>query len=97
MQEDLAEWPLKRILHWQTLLRAQVIENQCYMAAMNCVGKTGGETFGGSSAIYSPRGETLVEGDSIQCGLLTAVLDMDQVEKVRQAIPVFKDRRVDIY
>ena len=92
-----AEWPLRRIAHWQTLLRARSIENQCFVAAVNCVGEIGGETFGGSSAIFSPWGETLVEGNSNQPGLLTATLDMAQVEKIRQTIPVFKDRRVDLY
>jgi omega-amidase len=92
-----AEWPLRRVMHWQTLLRARSIENQCFVAAVNCVGETGGETFGGSSAILSPWGETLVEGSTDQPGLLTATLDMSQVEKVRQTIPVFKDRREDLY
>jgi omega-amidase len=92
-----AEWPLRRVMHWQTLLRARSIENQCFVAAVNCVGETGGETFGGSSAIFSPWGETLVEGSTNEPGLLSATLDMAQVEKVRQTIPVFKDRRADLY
>jgi predicted amidohydrolase len=92
-----AEWPLRRIAHWQTLLRARAIENQCFVAAVNCVGEIGGETFGGSSAIISPWGETLVEGNSNQPGLFTAVIEMSQVVQVRQTIPVFKDRRPDLY
>jgi len=92
-----AEWPLRRIAHWQTLLRARAIENQCFVAAANAVGETGGETFGGCSAIYSPWGDALVEGSLDQPGFLTAILDLEQVEKVRQAIPVFQDRRPEVY
>jgi omega-amidase len=92
-----SEWPLRRVGHWQTLLKARAIENQCFIAAVNCVGVTGEETFAGSSAIISPWGETLVEGSTDQAGLLTATLDITQVEKVRQTIPIFQDRRYDIY
>jgi len=80
-----------------TLLRARAIENQCFVAAANAVGETGGETFGGCSAIYSPWGDALVEGSLDQPGFLTAILDLEQVEKVRQAIPVFQDRRPEVY
>jgi omega-amidase len=92
-----AEWPLQRIAHWQTLLRARAIENQCFIAAVNSTGETGGETFGGSSAIISPWGEVLVEGTTSRPDLLTATVDMDQVVDIRQRIPIFKDRRPDLY
>ena len=92
-----AEWPLQRIAHWQTLLRARAIENQCFVAATNCTGVTGAETFGGCSAVISPWGETLVEGTPDQLELLTTTIDLDQVSKVRQRIPILQDRRPDLY
>jgi predicted amidohydrolase len=92
-----SEWPLKRINHWKILLQARAIENQMFIAAVNCVGKTGNEIFGGASAIISPWGELLAEGDSQSDALLTADVDFDEVEHVRQIIPVFQDRRPDIY
>ncbi|MCY9218970.1 carbon-nitrogen family hydrolase, partial [Bacillus haynesii] len=27
-----AEWPLARLDHWQSLLKARAIENQCFVA-----------------------------------------------------------------
>jgi len=87
----VAEWPIKRIDHWRTLLRARAIENQMFVAAVNRVGTTNGETFGGHSTIIDPWGQTLVEGDT-SAGLLTAEIDLREVERVRVRIPVFEDR-----
>jgi omega-amidase len=92
-----AEWPSTRISHWQTLLRARAIENQCYVVAVNAVGVTGSETFGGKSAIISPWGETLIEGPGDGPALLTMTIDLDQVKQVRERIPIFQDRRPELY
>jgi omega-amidase len=92
-----AEWPEQRITHWQTLLRARAIENQCFMAAVNSAGQTGGETFGGRSSVISPWGEVLVEGVAAQPEMLTVSIDLQQVAVIRSRIPVFKDRRPGLY
>ena len=91
-----AEWPARRAYHWQTLLRARAIENQMFLAGCNRVGESKGEVFGGGSAVIDPWGEAVVEGGSTET-LLTAEIDLDQVDVVRQRIPVFKDRRPEIY
>jgi omega-amidase len=91
-----AEWPARRAYHWQTLLRARAIENQMFLAGCNRVGESKGEVFGGGSAVIDPWGEAVVEGGSGET-LLTAEIDLDQVDAVRQRIPVFKDRRPEIY
>jgi omega-amidase len=93
----VAAWPIQRIDHWKTLLRARAIENQVFMIAVNCVGNSGSTTFGGSSAVISPGGETLIEGSQADEELLTIEIDMEQVDHVRKKIPVFNDRRPDIY
>ena len=83
--------------HWQTLLCARAIENQMVVAGCNRVGTDpGATTFGGRSAIFDAWGEPLVEA-SEQETLLTAEVDLASVEQVRQKIPVFDDRRPDIY
>jgi omega-amidase len=91
-----AEWPARRAYHWQTLLRARAIENQMFLAGCNRVGESKGEVFGGGSAVIDPWGEAVVEGGSGET-LLTAEIDLDQVDAVRNRIPVFKDRRPEIY
>jgi omega-amidase len=92
-----AEWPIARVQHWKTLLRARAIENQMFVVGVNCVGKIGNETFGGSSVIISPWGETIAEANSLDEQLITAEIDLDQVDEIRKKIPVFEDRRPDIY
>jgi predicted amidohydrolase len=91
-----AEWPNPRLAHWQTLLRARAIENQMYVAACNRVGSDPGNTFFGHSCVIDPWGEILVEGDD-QESLLMTTIDMEKVAEVRRKIPVFNDRRPDVY
>ncbi|MBI5715176.1 MAG: carbon-nitrogen family hydrolase, partial [Chloroflexi bacterium] len=91
-----AEWPARRTAHWQTLLRARAIENQMVVIAVNRVGESNGEIFGGRSAVIDPWGEAIVEGDDQQ-SLLHAEIDMGLVDEVRKRIPIFEDRREDVY
>ena len=91
-----AEWPSRRADHWRTLLRARAIENQMFVAGCNRVGESKGEHFGGASAIIDPWGEAVVEGGATE-GLLTAEIDLDLVDDVRERIKVFQDRRPEIY
>jgi len=92
-----AEWPDRRIEHWKILLRARAIENQCFMFAVNCVGVSSKEQFGGFSAAVSPWGETIAEGNGSDEMLLHAEFDTEQIDQARQFMPVFQDRRPDAY
>ena len=91
-----AEWPSKRLAHWQTLLRARAIENQMFVLACNRVGESKGDVFGGGSAVIDPWGEAVVEGGDQEV-LLTTEIDLSRVDDIRARIPVFKDRRADLY
>lgn len=91
-----AEWPAARVEHWRALLRARAIENQCFVLACNAAGTSGSLVVGGYSAIIDPWGQYLAEGDS-EPTLLTAELDMAAVAEARGIIPVYQDRREDIY
>jgi predicted amidohydrolase len=91
-----SEWPHPRLAHWRTLLRARAIENQMYIVACNRVGNSKNTDFFGHSCIIDPWGEIVVEGGESEI-LLTADIDLDLVESVRAKIPVFADRRPDLY
>ncbi|MEM7331838.1 MAG: carbon-nitrogen family hydrolase [Chloroflexota bacterium] len=91
-----AEWPHPRLKHWQTLLKARAIENQMFIIACNRVGETKGTSFFGHSCIIDPWGETVIEAGETEV-LLTATIDTAVVDEVRQRIPVFEDRREDLY
>ncbi len=91
-----SEWPVQRIEHWRVLLRARAIENQCFVAAVNRVGADRANTFGGCSAVIGPRGEVVAEaGDAEE--LLLADLDLEAVAQARGFMPIFADRRPEVY
>ena len=92
-----AEWPIIRIEHWKILLKARAIENQCFIAAVNTVGKSGSNTFGGSSAVIDPWGNVLIEGSQQDESLLNVEIDLSEISKARNTIPVFEDHRPEIY
>jgi omega-amidase len=92
----VAEWPHPRLAHWRTLLRARAIENQGFVVACNRVGKSKRQRFLGHSAVIDPWGELVVEGGEVEA-LLTAEVDLAQVGEVRARIPVFADRRGELY
>jgi predicted amidohydrolase len=91
-----AEWPRVRIDQWETLLKSRAIENQCFVAAANCVGETGSELFGGRSAVIGPDGKVIAAAGERET-LFSTELDFDQVDTLRKTFPVLKDRRLDIF
>ena len=92
----VAEWPERRVAHWTKVLQARAIENQMFFAGVNKVGLSQGVRLGGCSAIVDPWGVTLVEGDDDEA-LLTAEIDLREVEKARHYIPVLRDRQPEVY
>jgi len=92
----VAEWPLERIEHWRTLIQARAIENQVYIVAVNSAGETGDKVFGGHSMIVDPWGKIVTEAGE-EPMLLTGEVELERVKQVRKQIPVFEDRRPDLY
>lgn len=91
-----ANWPARRRHHWRTLLSARAIENQVYMAGVNCVGTQQGAAYSGDSALISPVGEMLLDcGDAAGC--FTMEISAQTVAEARVAFPVRNDRRPDLY
>ncbi len=91
-----AAWPMRRLAHWQCLLRARAIENQIFVAAANCAGRQPTMKCAGHSAIIDPWGEILAEADETPT-LLQADIDLSVQKEIRQKINVFADRRPDLY
>lgn len=80
--------------HWEVLLRARAIENQCYVigAGQGGVHNERRETFG-HSMIVDPWGRVL---DMLPAGEGVVMADMDReaLRDIRQRMPVFKHRRL---
>jgi predicted amidohydrolase len=92
----VANWPEARREHWRTLLRARAIENLCYVAGVNRVGEGGGLRYAGDSAVISPWGEVLAEGDASD-SVLVADVDPAVVRDARAKFPALADRRPEAY
>jgi omega-amidase len=92
----VSEWPRKRIAHWDILLQARAVENQCFVAAVNKVGTSQGAPLGGRSAVIDPMGSYLVCGTE-EPAVLTAEIDLALVKKTREWMPVLQDRNPDAY
>lgn len=91
-----AEWPEPRLDHWRTLLTCRAIENQAFVVACNRSGSDPENTFAGHSMVISPWGEVIAEAGADE-HVLTADIDLSAINDVRSRIPVFEDRRPELY
>jgi predicted amidohydrolase len=91
-----AEWPVRRIEHWQFLLRARAVEDQFFVVGCNRIGVDTDGDFGGHSAVVDPWARVLVEGGS-EPGLYVTTLDLDDVANARRLLPFLADRRPEVY
>lgn len=85
-------WPYPRVEHWTTLSRARAIENQLYVATVNGSGEFDKATLLGRSTVFDPWGTTLASAADAPA-LVTAEIDPDRVESVREEFPAWHDRR----
>lgn len=79
--------------HWEVLVRARAIENQCFVVASDQTGLTGaGWEAHGHSMIVDPWGEILAEAKREE-GIITALLDFEKLKQVRLNMPVHEHRK----
>lgn len=78
--------------HWEILLRARAIENQCYVlaAAQGGVHETGRRTWG-HSMLIDPWGE-IVDVHDIGPGIASGWIDPQKIADVRQSLPAWRHR-----
>ncbi|MGO9752618.1 MAG: carbon-nitrogen hydrolase family protein [Solirubrobacteraceae bacterium] len=83
--------------HWEVLLRARAIENQCYVVAANQIGEhPPGNRSGGRSLIADPWGIVLACAPDREC-VIVADLDLQALQDVRRRLPALQHRRPDAY
>ena len=90
-----ANWPEKRIAHWNKLLEARALENQCWVLGINCVGDQENLHFNGSSRAVSPEGVTadcLLDRE----GIIFCEI-RDEAAQFRNSFPALRDRRTALY
>ena len=87
----VANWPERRINAWKTLLQARAIENQCYVAGINRVGKDGNGIYhNGNSMVIDPMGELLYQKDDAE-DIFTVTMQKEKLTEIRAKLPFWKD------
>lgn len=87
----VANWPAARRSAWTTLLPARAVENQCYVAGVNRVGRDGnGIDYAGDSAAYDFLGNALADSGD-KAGAETVTLDHDALRRYREKFPAWRD------
>lgn len=83
--------------HWEVLLRARAIENQCFVVAPSLTGESGdGSKKYGHSLVVDPWGEVLFDlGDSV--GLRTIDIDVKRIESARKKVDTWSSLRTDLF
>lgn len=81
--------------HWELLLRARAVENQCYVlaAAQGGTHPNGRRTWG-HSLVVGPWGEVLAVCEAEGEGLAVAEVDAQRLAQVRQQLPALAHRRL---
>ncbi len=77
--------------HWEVLLRARAIENQCYVLAPNQVGKDArGVAAYGHSMVVSPWGEILAQGSGQKEEIIFTEISLEEIKKSQKILPGFR-------
>ena len=88
----VANWPDIRIQYWDALIAARATENQCYIAAVNCVGDDGmGLHYNGHSVAYDTRLQPIVSFADDEEGTKIAEFDIAKLHHFREVLPLWKD------
>ncbi len=86
--------------HWEVLLRARAIEDQCFVVAPAQWGPWGhpedGRRCYGNSMVVDPWGRVLVRAGAEGDGVWFADLDMTELRRVRTTLPALAHRRLGI-
>jgi predicted amidohydrolase len=83
--------------HWEVLVRARAIEDQCFVIAANQVGEhVEGLRSGGRSMIVDPWGLILAQAADSET-VITADLDLDAQDAIRTRLPSLANRRPVAY
>lgn len=93
----VAEWPITRLHHWRNIQITRAIENQMFVVSCNNVGSYGNDTFGGSSMVTNPWGDTLLEGSTDREEVLSIAVNVEDTVEIRKKVPIFTSRVPHLY
>lgn len=90
---NIANWPVARIEHWRTLLKARAIENQCFMIGVNRVGSDPYLQYNGYSSIFDPLGNEIISKFDEE-NIFTSEINPEMVKEVREKLPFLEDMKM---
>lgn len=83
--------------HWELTFRARALDNQIYMLGCAPARDTqAGYISWGHSILTDPWGRVVEQMDEKE-GIMTAEVDLDQEERIREQLPLLKHRRCEMY
>lgn len=83
--------------HWELLFRSRALDNQVYaIGVAPALDKDASYNSYGHSIAVNPWGEVIEELDYSE-ELKIVEIDLDEIKRVREEIPVLKNRRTDLY
>ena len=83
--------------HWELLFKSRALDNQVF-----CVGVAPALNMSasyhsyGHSIVTNPWGEVIVQGDEKE-QIIECEVDLDEINKIRDELPILKNKRKDIY
>lgn len=94
---NIANWPAKRVDHWNALLKARAIENQLFVIGVNRTGIDGkGLKYVKSSQVVNPNGELLKPVIS-ENEMNVFDIDLFFTQKFKQTFSTTQDRKPALY
>jgi N-carbamoylputrescine amidase len=84
-------------VHWEIVNRARSVDTGMFTVYSNRAGKEWEKVYFGESMIVNPFGEVIAKAGSEEDVIVSAVLDLDQVDKARIDVPTLRDLRNDLY
>lgn len=87
----VANWPSPRLVAWDALLKARAIENMCYVAGVNRVGKdSNGHEYPGHSQVLDYLGAHSIAPSSAE-GVFTVTLNKESMLETRKKLGFLND------
>lgn len=90
---NIANWPIPRIDHWKTLLKARAIENLSFAVGVNRIGDDPNVSYNGCSAIFAPNGQEIICVENEE-KILTAEFENDFSKEIRKKYNFLEDIRL---
>ncbi|WP_397444796.1 amidohydrolase [Polaribacter sp. R77954] len=89
----MANWPIKRIKAWNTLLKARAIENMSYAIGVNRTGTDANNyAYSGNSVIIDSLGDEISYLPKNEIGIIEATLIKSNQQKIREKLGFLNDK-----